>query len=183
MPVENRLANRRGGSKNVGVTFEIRRVGYDHPDAQALVAEVQQMYAERYGSIDTDPTDPVMFVPPAGAFFVGYLGGVPAATGGWRASDERLPGASRVAEIKRMYVVARHQRRGLARRMLAHLEADARATGIDGLILSTGQRQPEAIALYLSSGYCEIAPFGYYADEELVRCFGKRLGAPAPSSL
>ena len=44
------------------------------------------------------------------------------------------------------------------------------------MILETGTAQPEAIALYSSSGYERIPPFGYYKDEPLNRCFGKLLG-------
>ena len=36
--------------------------------------------------------------------------------------------------------------------------------------------QPEAIRLYLSSGYEPVAGFGYYKDAPLSRCFAKRLG-------
>jgi hypothetical protein len=35
--------------------------------------------------------------------------------------------------------------------------------------------QPEAIALYLSSGYTPVPGFGYYRDSPLSRCFGRLL--------
>lgn len=165
------------------MTFEIRRVGFDHPDAAALVAEIQQVYVERYGSSDDDPTEAEMFRPPAGAFFVGYADGAPVATGAWRACDAAALGVDRTAEIKRMYVRPAHQRRGLARRMLAHLEREAHAAGYDGVVLSTGPQQPEAIALYRSSGYTDIPPFGYYGDQSfagVVTFLGKRLEAFEP---
>jgi hypothetical protein len=44
------------------------------------------------------------------------------------------------------------------------------------MILETGLAQPEAIALYESSGYTRIPSFGYYKDEPLNRCFAKPLG-------
>ena len=50
------------------------------------------------------------------------------------------------------------------------------ATGAAAMVLETGLRQPEAIALYESSGYTPVAGFGYYKDAPLSRCFGKRLG-------
>lgn len=155
----------------------IREVAYTHPDAQGLIAGVQQVFAERYGGGDDDPMEPSMFTPPAGAFFVGYLGGRPVATGAWRAEGVERLGSTRTAEIKRMYVIPEAARQGHARRMLAHLESDALAAGFDVMVLSTGSLQPEAIALYLSSGYAAVAPFGHYADAPLVRCFAKRLTA------
>jgi hypothetical protein len=43
------------------------------------------------------------------------------------------------------------------------------------MILETGTAQPEAVALYESSGYTPIPPFGYYKAEPLNRCFAKPL--------
>mgnify|MGYP001087558861 CR=1 FL=1 len=155
--------------------MEIRRRAYDHPDVVALVERVQDFYVERYGGRDDDPTDAADFEPSCGAFFVGYVDEVPVATGGWRMVGEHRLGTSGTAEIKRMYVVPELQRRGLARVMLAHLESTAGAAGVEALILSTGSRQPEAIAFYEAFGYEPIDGFGHYAGGELNRCLGKRL--------
>ena len=156
------------------LAYEIRPVRYDHPDARALTERVQQVYVARYGGRDTDPADPDQFAPPGGGFFVGYEAGVPVAMGGWRRSGEEALGTAETAEIKRMYVVEEAQGRGYARRMLAHLEKTA-AAGYAGLVLSTGDKQPEALALYVSAGYTEIDSYGYYAGSPLNRCFAKRL--------
>lgn len=155
--------------------MEIREVAYDHPDAQALIARVQQVYAERYGASDDDPMDPSMFARPVGAFFVGYLQGAPVATGAWRAEGVERLGSSNTAEIKRMYVVPEVSRQGYARVMLDHLEQTARTAGYAVLVLSTGSLQPEAIELYLSSGYVEVDTFGHYAGMPMCRCFAKAL--------
>ena len=64
---------------------------------------------------------------------------------------------------------------GVARRMLAHLEATAAESGYDALVLETGLRQPEAIALYESSGYVPVPGFGYHRDLPLSRCYGRPL--------
>ena len=159
----------------------IERVDYGHPDAMRLIDEVQQEYVTRYGGPDESPIDPLMFAPPEGSFFVGYLpladGGRDAvATGAWRRSGVEACGTTATAEIKRMYVAPRAQRSGHARRMLAHLEATAREAGFEALVLETGERQPEAIALYLSCGYELIEPFGYYRDSPVCRCFARSLG-------
>ncbi|MGW5052120.1 GNAT family N-acetyltransferase [Actinokineospora sp. NPDC004072] len=150
------------------VRIEIR--AYDHPDSQALIAEVQQEYVIRYGGPDESPVDPAEFAPPLGLFLVGYEDDLPVATGGWRSH-----GAA--AEIKRMFVVARARGRGYARQMLAELEATAAAAGHEQLILETGSKQPEAVALYRSSGYTGVTPFGHYADAPLAIHLGKPLRA------
>lgn len=157
--------------------MELRSVPLDHPDAQKLIAEVQQEYVRRYGGQDETPTDPREFTPPAGTFLVGYLGGEAVACGGWRAHDgDEVDFADGDAEMKRMYVVPALQRRGLARAMLAELERTAAVSGRVRMVLETGTRQPEALALYQSAGYAEIAKFGVYRCEPDSRCFSKMLG-------
>jgi GNAT superfamily N-acetyltransferase len=160
--------------------MDIRRTGFTDPVAQALIAELQHEFVVRYGGPDETPLDPTMFDAPSGAFFVGWSleDGVsePVATGAWRRRpDVSALGGTVAAEIKRMYVVPRAQRRGLARIMLAHLEATASNAGADLMVLETGLAQPEAIALYESSGYVPVEGFGYYKDAPSVRYFGKRL--------
>ena len=146
------------------------------PDAQLLVEAVQEEYVVRYGGRDESPIDVAEFVPPLGAFFVGRLDGQPVASGAWRRrSDVDFAGTTNTAEVKRMYVVPSARGLGLARAMLAHLEATARDAGVDALVLETGMKQPEAIALYESSGYAAIPGFGYYRDSGISRCFGKLL--------
>lgn len=157
--------------------LEIVRVGYDHPDAAVLVAAVQQEYVRRYGGVDITPVDPSEFTAPDGTFLVGYVDDQPVASGGWRRHRE---GASAVptAEIKRMYVVPAWQRNGFARAMLAELERTAAAAGYRRLVLETGLRQPEAVALYTGCGYIEIDNYGVYRHEPDSRCYGRDLGEP-----
>lgn len=159
--------------------WRIERAPYAHPDVLRLVEEVQAVYVERYGGRDETPLDPAMFEPPLGSFFLGYLHDEPVATGAWRRTTAAAvpglgPGAV-VAEVKRMYVAPQAQRRGLARRMLAHLEATAAGSGVVALVLETGVAQPEAMALYESAGYVPIAGFGHYRDSPLSRCFARIL--------
>ncbi len=156
--------------------LRLERVPFEHPDAVALVAEVQAEYVVRYGGPDETPLEADVFAPGAGAFFVGYLDEVAVAMGGWRfRTDVQALGRTRAAEIKRMYVAPGARRRGLARRVLRHLEETARDEGADLLVLETGSRQPEAIALYESAGYEPVTRFGYYADSEHARYLGRRL--------
>lgn len=157
-----------------------RHVSIGDPEAQALIEQVQEEYVVRYGSRDESPIDHAEFLPPRGAFFVGHLDGTPVVSGAWRRrSDVEFAGTTQAAEIKRMYVAPVARGLGLARRMLAHLEATASAAGAEAMILETGDLQPEAIALYASSGYETIPGFGHYRDSPVNRCFGKRLATSA----
>lgn len=148
---------------------------YDHPHAVALIAEVQQEYVVRYGDQDQTPVDPAEFAPPRGLFLVAYVDGTPAACGGWRASETDV-------ELKRMYVVPAFRGRGLARAVLGELERTALAAGYRRVILETGTKQPEAIALYTSSGYGPVPRFGYYADAPESVHLGKVVDAECPST-
>ncbi len=78
-------------------------------------------------------------------------------------------------EVKRMYVVKNWRRRGVGAAILAALEERARLLGYRRLVLETGNRQPEAVALYTAGGWLRIAPFGPYVDDPTSVCFEKRL--------
>lgn len=161
--------------------MEIRRTRFDAPDAVKLNDLVQLEYVARYGGGDLTVMDAAHFDPPSGLYLLVYdTDGTPVASGGWRAQDASEEGFSDGdAEIKRMFVIPEARGRGLARRLLAELEDSARAAGRRRMVLETGQKQPEAIALYASSGYVPISKFGYYRNEELSVCMGKSLRWPA----
>jgi GNAT superfamily N-acetyltransferase len=162
-------ATPHGSADRDNELVRIDAVAYDHPDAAERIAEVQQEYTKRYGSHDSSPVDPAEFSPPGGLFLVGYLVGEPVACGGWRA-------AGTDAEVKRMYVAEAARRTGLARAVLAELERTAQAAGYPRVILETGGRLPEAVALYRSAGYTAVAPFGHYAGSPTSVHLGKLLG-------
>jgi GNAT superfamily N-acetyltransferase len=162
----------------VPADLRIDQVAFTHDDARLLNEEVQAEYVVRYGTPDQTEMDPAEFEPPAGAFYVGYRDGVPATMGGWRfRPDVDRLGSRRAVEVKRMYVAPSARRGGLARLMLAHLEATARTAGADVIVLETGTAQPEAMALYESAGYQRIESFGYYRRYPDNRCYGRVLGA------
>ncbi|GAA1983863.1 GNAT family N-acetyltransferase [Amycolatopsis minnesotensis] len=155
----------------------IEPVPYDHPDAALLTAQVQRVYEERYGEADVTPLDPGEFSAPRGLFLVAYADdGTPVASGAWRAHDGPAPFfRAGDAELKRMYVTEAARGRGYARAVLAELERAAVAAGRKRVVLETGLRQPEAIALYRSCGYTDIPNYGVYRDEPDCVCLAKEL--------
>ena len=126
----------------------------------------------RYGGVDRAAVDLSEFVQPFGRFFVGLLDGVTVAIGGWRRIDDF---AEHTVEIKRMYVAPAFRGRGLSRRMLAELERSAADAGARRIVLITGDRNVEAIALYESSGYEPAPGFGHYACEPWAKFYGKAI--------
>lgn len=134
-----------------------------------MMEELDADLAARYGSGESVAAHPTEFVPPAGQFLVLYVDREALACGGYRRLDDAT------AELKRMYVRPAGRRRGLARAILAALEADAIAAGYRQMWLETGVPQFEALALYPSAGYTPIAPFGQFAGAADQRCYGKTL--------
>jgi GNAT superfamily N-acetyltransferase len=163
----------RTGEDDPVEEIEIRRTGYLDPDAQTLIkaalADLRERYEDDEG--DATPVDPAEFEPPHGAFLVAYLDREPVSSGAWRSHGAD----GTVAEIKRMYTVPAARGRGLARAVLAAVEQSAREHGRRRIVLETGGRQPEAINMYLTSGYHRIPDFGHYRNEPDVHSYGKVL--------
>jgi len=101
-------------------------------------------------------------------FFVARREGAPLACGALRLAGD-------YGEVKRMYVSPAARGQGLGRTLLARIESEAAKEGLAVMRLETGIHQAEALALYLSSGYVECAPFGEYQPDPLSRFLEKRL--------
>ena len=152
-----------------GAVARLRPLPYQDPVAQDLVEQVQQEYVSRYGGRDGAVVDPAEFEPPAGIFLVAEVDGLPAGCGAWRLHE---PG---VVEIKRVYVAPSFRRRGLAQAIVGALETTAAQAGSRSVVLNTGDRQPEALALYTALGYRPVPGFGLYASSPLAVFLGKDL--------
>lgn len=68
-------------------------------------------------------------------------------------------------ELKSMRTADAHQRKGVARALLQHIESAARAEGIRRLSLETGSTAlfAAALRLYASEGFVNCGPFADYA--------------------
>jgi GNAT superfamily N-acetyltransferase len=165
----------------------IEHAAFDSPVARPLVAALMADLDERYAAdgvgVGDDPATVAHFAvraeqvtPPAGVFLVARLDGAPAGCGAVR---RLVGGPPDVGEIKRMYTAPFARRRGVSRALLTRLEHEAVELGLRSLQLETGDRQPEAIALYEAAGYRRIPPYGQYAGDELSVCFAKTLAPGA----
>jgi GNAT superfamily N-acetyltransferase len=157
-----------------GNAVRLRAVRYDDPVATHLIERVQQEYVVRYGGRDAAPVDPDGFAAPHGLFLVAEVDGAPAGCGGWRVHGTGGTGGTMV-ELKRMYVEAGFRRHGIARTLLAALEAAAARAGHREVVLNSGGRQPEALALYARAGYTPVPGYGIYAGSPEAVFLGKRL--------
>jgi ribosomal protein S18 acetylase RimI-like enzyme len=113
------------------------------------------------------PAEPEEMRPPAGVFLIATLHGEPVGCGALKFHR------GRPTELKRMWVSPEVRGLGLSRRLLAELEHRAAEYGSRAIRLETNKTLTEAIALYRSAGYREVAPFNAepYADH----WFEKRL--------
>jgi DNA-binding MarR family transcriptional regulator len=110
------------------------------------------------------------YAPPRGLFVVAWLREDPVGCGGLKFLE---PG---IADVKRMWTDPDVRGVGVGRRLLAELERQASERGATAIRLETNRALVEAIALYRSAGYEEVAPFNdeRYADH----WFSKQLAWP-----
>ncbi|MBI1405740.1 MAG: GNAT family N-acetyltransferase [Caulobacter sp.] len=111
---------------------------------QSLDAELAVL-SEKYG-------------PPNGLTLIALRGGQVVASGAWRRTSDG------VCELKRLYVTDAARGLGLGRRLSQALIATARDAGFRTMQLDTARRLIEAIAMYRSMGFAEIAPYHAYPE-------------------
>lgn len=166
----------------VGVTLSA--VPWDDAESARLRTIQQAEIAVRYADPDETPTTSDIGRPPSADEIVVSLllrvDGVPVGCAALRdvsgLSDEiggfHAPGTG---EVKRVFVSAEHRGRGLSRLLMQGIEAHAVAAGLRRLVLETGTKQPESVALYRSIGFEPIDRYGEYADSDESLCFAKAL--------
>jgi GNAT superfamily N-acetyltransferase len=138
-------------------SIEIRPVDPEHEDAryclEEYVAELNRRSERGFDPSIGATALPHEVRPPAGEFFVVYLGGEAIGCGAVKHH------ADAPAEIKRMWLAPRARGLGLGRRLLARLEECASAGGARVAHIETSAVLSEAIALYRSAGWVEVPPF------------------------
>jgi GNAT superfamily N-acetyltransferase len=156
-------------------------VEQDHPYASPLLDELTVEYRSRYGDSagaeyqDLYAYPALEFAAPGGALIVAISDGVPVAGGAFRRYDPAT------AELKRIWTAKEHRRLGYGKLVVAELERVAAQRGYARIYLTTGWRQPEAVALYLAMGYTPLYDLGLPDEEVGSHPFEKRLVAEAAS--
>lgn len=162
------LADTRAARRTV-LSVEVRNHDLTSEVAQRLIkalnAELEARYPEEGANFFR--LDPDEVSDGRGAFLVAYIDGKPVGCGAVRRIEPN------VAEIKRMYVDPSVRGRRVGRRILDALESHARRLNARRIVLETGPRQPEAIALYEHAGFSAIPLYGEYIDSKFSVCFAK----------
>ncbi|ACL41667.1 GCN5-related N-acetyltransferase [Pseudarthrobacter chlorophenolicus A6] len=159
--------------------LEVLILPMQDPRVRPLLDELAVEYDTRYGDLFGDGAaaeelnryPAAEFEGPSGALLIIQEHGESIAGGAFRRYDPTT------AELKRIWTHSAHRRRGLARLVLAELEALAAARGYTSLYLTTGPRQPEAKYLYLRAGY--QAQFDLAADPETIGALAFTKDLPA----
>jgi GNAT superfamily N-acetyltransferase len=85
---------------------------------------------------------------------IGLVDGRPVTGGAFRRFG--IVEGTETAELKRIWTDRGHRRRGYGRILLAELESRIAGLGYRRVYLTTGDRQPEAEALYTAAGYTRL---------------------------
>ena len=141
----------------IAASVQIASVDPEQPDAQyclaEYVAELNRRSTRGFNPTVGATALPHEVRPPAGHFFVAYLHGEPVGCGAVKHHDDSP------AEIKRMWISPQARGLGLGRRLLETLEGCARENGARVAHIETGAVLTEALSLYRSAGWVEVAPF------------------------
>ncbi len=130
----------------------------DQPGVLALITALDAYLNSLYPAESNYLLDAAALAAPEIRFLVARRGGAVVGIGALRLERD-------YGEIKRMFVPVEARGQGVARRLMESLEAEARRAGRRLLRLETGNRQPEALALYRRAGFVERGPFGDYPDD------------------
>jgi GNAT superfamily N-acetyltransferase len=150
-------------------------VHQNDPLAAPLLDELSFEYNSRYGRRvaqeyrDLRAYPAREFEPPGGVLIVALSGGAPVAGGAFRQYD------STTAELKRIWTATAHRRRGYGKLVVAELERIALQRGYSRVYLTTGWRQPEAVALYLATGYTPLYDLSLPSEDVGSHPFEKQL--------
>ncbi len=144
---------------------------FDSDDARRLIAALDEHLASRYPPEQRFGPNlkPAQIAAGLGTFVIARLDGRAVGCGALRKLDETS------AEVKRMYVAPEVRGKGVARKVLEHLESVGRELGVQRLVLETGIYQAEAIGLYHTAGFEPVRCWGEYADSVTSVCFEKRI--------
>ena len=134
----------------------VEHVAAPTDEARLLIRELDAELSGEYPPENRHGLSLERIFQPGVIFFIARLDGEPAGCGGVAFEDG-------FAEVKRMYVRPPARSRSVARAILAHLEEQARARGIERLALETGDAQYAALRFYERAGFHRCGAFGAYA--------------------
>ncbi len=154
---------------SITAPFTIEPVMLDDPRAVALIhalnAELDERYPEPHSTFSRLAADDV--AEGRGVLLLATSAGRATACGAVRMLDETT------AEVKRMFVAPEARGHKIGAAILRELERAAGELGAKRLVLETGTRQPEAVAVYERAGFTAVPCRGEYEAAPFSRCMEK----------
>ena len=146
-------------------------------EVRSLVDELETLLAAEYPPEQRHGLALDAIFQPHVRFFVARLRGSAVGCGGVALFSD-------FAEVKRMYVRDAGRGEGVADKILARIEQEARDAGLSVLRLETGERQLAAMRFYTRAGFRRCPAFGAYtlmSPQSVATSvfFEKRIGLPA----
>lgn len=148
--------------------YSFKRTNSDNFDFQKLVLELDKDLAIRNGETNAffaqyNKIDLIKHV------VVAYEEGQAVGCGAMKEFEKT------VIEFKRMFVPLNKRGKGIAKGVLDELQNWTKELGYKKCVLETGDKMPEAISLYIKSGFKIIPNYGQYTNIKSSICFEKEI--------
>lgn len=150
--------------------MNIQTVDYTNEDLQRLVQSLDHFFNEKWGEDIANSYQSFHQLSQMAYACVAYED-YAVGCGCFKIMDEQT------VEIKRMYVDPDYRHRGIATRILKHLEDVALSQGKKYCVLETGKDMLDNIQFYEKCGYHLIDNYGDFIGDEICICMMKVLNS------
>jgi len=162
------------------MNLDIRPTPPDHPQVQALIAELDAYLGSLYDPEDVYIVDLDGLKLPSVTFLGAWDGDTLVGCGAVRLmAAEPATDGQPYGEIKRMFVSPARRGQRIGAQVLDALERELRQRGIDRALLESGPPQLEALKLYTRCGYVPRPVYGDYPDNAEASVFMEKRWTPA----
>ncbi len=150
--------------------LHLKRTNNQDPDFRYLIPLLDKDLRSRYHDLQ-NTYDQHNVIVNVDTVIIAYADEQPVGCGCFKKFDDSS------VEMKRMYVVPDHRRKGISSAILNELELWAKENGFQRAVLETGNLQEEAIALYEKLGYQVIPNYPPYESMDSSICMAKQLSS------
>ncbi len=150
--------------------IQVVRTKSSDPHFSSLIALLDQELNSRYGALQKNYNKHNV-IEQNNTVVLAFDGELPVGCGCFKQYSNDT------VEIKRMFVRKEFRGKGISKLVLKELEVWAGEKGFKTAVLETGIGQPEAIGLYVTSGYVKTENYGPYIGNKNSVCMMKQLVA------
>jgi len=155
-----------------GGAVVVREESPDQPEVRDLLLQLDAHMSSLYPPESNHLLGIDALLQPGVRFFVARQQGTARGCGALKLENDGS------AEVKRMYVDPAARGLGIGKALMRAIEDAAQRASVRTLRLETGIHQPEAIGLYVASGFGEVGAFPPYQPDPFSRFFAKEIEFP-----